>query len=53
MSKILKITGLEKTYLSGKKQLTVLHDISFEVDKGQTFSIVGPSGSGKTTLLGL
>lgn len=53
MSKILKITGLEKTYSSGNKQLTVLHDISFEVKKGQTFSIVGPSGSGKTTLLGL
>ncbi|WP_299336663.1 ABC transporter ATP-binding protein [uncultured Psychroserpens sp.] len=53
MSKILKITGLEKTYTSGNKQLTVLHDISFEVHKGQTFSIVGPSGSGKTTLLGL
>lgn len=53
MSKILKITGLEKTYTSGNKQLTVLHDISFEVEKGQSFSIVGPSGSGKTTLLGL
>ncbi|WP_418603925.1 ABC transporter ATP-binding protein [Hwangdonia sp.] len=53
MSKILKITGLEKTYTSGNKQLTVLHDISFDVEKGQTFSIVGPSGSGKTTLLGL
>lgn len=53
MPKILKITGLEKTYISGNKQLTVLHDISFEVEQGQTFSIVGPSGSGKTTLLGL
>ncbi|MFD2550884.1 ABC transporter ATP-binding protein [Bizionia sediminis] len=53
MSKILKITGLEKTYSSGNKQLTVLQDISFEVKTGQTFSIVGPSGSGKTTLLGL
>ncbi|MAZ73669.1 MAG: ABC transporter [Flavobacteriaceae bacterium] len=53
MSKILNITGLEKTYSSGNKQLTVLHDISFDVEKGQTFSIVGPSGSGKTTLLGL
>lgn len=53
MSKILKITGLEKTYTSGNKQLTVLQNISFDVEKGQTFSIVGPSGSGKTTLLGL
>ncbi|RKS53083.1 putative ABC transport system ATP-binding protein [Gillisia mitskevichiae] len=53
MSKILKINGLEKRYTSGSKELTVLQNISFEVEKGQTFSIVGPSGSGKTTLLGL
>jgi putative ABC transport system ATP-binding protein len=53
MSKILKIDGLKKTYKSGDKELTVLHDISFEIEKGQTFAIVGPSGSGKTTLLGL
>lgn len=53
MTKILKISGLEKTYQSGDKELTVLKNISFNVDKGQTFSIVGPSGSGKTTLLGL
>ena len=53
MSKILKIHELEKTYKSGSKRITVLQDISFEVEKGQTFSIVGPSGSGKTTLLGL
>ncbi len=53
MSKILKIHGLEKTYTSGSKELTVLKDINFEVGRGQTFSIIGPSGSGKTTLLGL
>jgi putative ABC transport system ATP-binding protein len=53
MPKILKINGLEKTYTSGSKKLTVLKNVSFVVEKGQTFSIVGPSGSGKTTLLGL
>lgn len=53
MSKILKITNLEKTYTSGSKSLTVISDINFEVEKGSIFSIVGPSGSGKTTLLGL
>jgi len=53
MSKILKIHELEKTYTSGSKKITVLQNISFEIEKGDTFSIVGPSGSGKTTLLGL
>ncbi len=53
MPKILKIDKLEKTYDSGSKRLKVLHDISFDVEEGATFSIVGPSGSGKTTLLGL
>lgn len=53
MVKILNIENLEKSYSSGSKKLTVLHDISFSITEGETFSIVGPSGSGKTTLLGL
>lgn len=53
MPKILKIHELKKTYTSGSKKLTVLEDVSFEIERGETFSIVGPSGSGKTTLLGL
>lgn len=53
MSKILNVSHLGKTYTSGSKKLTVLEDISFEIEAGQTFAIVGPSGSGKTTLLGL
>lgn len=53
MAKILNVQNLEKTYSSGSKKLTVLHDISFSVEACETFAIVGPSGSGKTTLLGL
>ncbi len=53
MTKILNVHNLGKVYSSGSKKLTVLEDISFDVEEGATFSIVGPSGSGKTTLLGL
>ncbi|MEP3211468.1 MAG: ABC transporter ATP-binding protein [Maribacter sp.] len=53
MTKILNVRNLGKTYTSGSKRLTVLDNISFDVEAGATFSIVGPSGSGKTTLLGL
>lgn len=53
MAKILNVGNLKKTYTSGSRQLTVLDDISFSIEEGDTFSIVGPSGSGKTTLLGL
>jgi len=50
---MLKVTNLTKTYQSGEKDLTVLDHVSFEINQGETYSIVGPSGSGKTTLLGL
>ncbi len=53
MSKILNVRQLAKTYQSGSKKLKVLDGISFDIESGDTFSIVGPSGSGKTTLLGL
>lgn len=53
MDIILNIQNLSKTYQSGGSTLTVLDNISFELEAGSTMSIVGPSGSGKTTLLGL
>ena len=53
MNSILKVEQLTKTFNTGQKDLTVLHDISFEVPEFTGLSIVGPSGCGKTTLLGL
>jgi len=53
MSAILQVDHVVKTFVSGSRQLTVLHDINFDIQTGERVSIVGPSGSGKTTLLGL
>lgn len=50
---MLKVQNVNKTYQSAGRTLTVLDNISFQVEPGATLSIVGPSGSGKTTLLGL
>ncbi len=45
--------NLTKTYTSGGRPLTVLKEVTLEVEAGGFLAIVGPSGCGKTTLLGL
>lgn len=50
---MLKVQSVNKTYQSAGRTLTVLDNVSFHVEPGDTVSIIGPSGSGKTTLLGL
>ena len=50
---MLEVKNLTKVYKSANKELTVLDNVNFSIQAGDTFSIVGPSGSGKTTLLGL
>ena len=49
----IQVSQLEKTYLSGESELTVLQGVGFSLEAGRSLAIVGPSGSGKTTLLGL
>jgi len=49
----ISVTGLSKQVPTREGVLTLLDDISFQVDAGMSVAILGASGSGKTTLLGL
>ena len=47
MESIIQIQHLKKHF----GQLEVLHDIDFDVHKGEVVTIIGSSGSGKSTML--
>ncbi len=48
---ILRVVGLKKVYKSGKTDLVLFEDLSFQVWKGEMLAIVGESGAGKSSLL--
>src|SRR6266566_2325822 len=48
------VRNVSKVHVSIKGEpVLALHEVSFQVENNEFFSIVGPSGCGKTTLLNL
>ncbi len=50
---ILDVTDLTRSFSQGGENLTILHNVEFQVSGGEIVALVGPSGSGKSTLLQL
>jgi lipoprotein-releasing system ATP-binding protein len=48
---MLRIEGLQKVFRSGKTEVALFENLSFQVAKGEMLAIVGESGAGKSTLL--
>ena len=50
---MLRLENITKRFVDGSRVLTVLDDLSLEVEEGEFVAITGESGAGKTTLLNI
>jgi len=47
MRPVIQVSGLRKSY----GPTVAVHEVSFEVNKGEIFGLIGPNGAGKTTTM--
>jgi ABC-2 type transport system ATP-binding protein len=45
--KAVVVEGVRKTF----NEVVALHDVSFEVNRGEVIGLLGPNGAGKTTIV--